>query len=101
MHKIMYRLPNHTAQTFQVLDFSYCVVSYQGSPRWTDTVDITQIALGAFMCLLVLIQFGRASLQMYKATKRFEPNRYMNLFVREGMVYFLAYVYILSSLPPC
>ena len=31
---------------------------------------------------------------MYKATKRFQLNRYMNLLVGEGMIYFLAYVHL-------
>ena len=69
-----------------------------GSAIWPEIIDAAQIALGALMCLLVIIQFIKESLQMYKATKHFRLNRYMNLLVREGMVYFVAYVHV-SSFP--
>ena len=29
---------------------------------------------------------------MYKATRQFQLNRYISLLVREGMIYFVAYV---------
>ena len=29
---------------------------------------------------------------MYKATKEWQPNRYMQLFARDGILYFLVYV---------
>lgn len=65
---------------------------------WGKALYIVQITLGGVMCLLIAIQFVRTSLQMYKATKRFQLNRYVNLLVREGMLYFLAYVHVLSYL---
>ena len=55
-----------------------------------------QIAVGALMCLLVVIQFIRESHQMYKATKHFRLNPYINLLARECIIYFLAYVYASS-----
>ena len=69
-----------------------------GSPIWPNIIDAVQIILGVFMGLLVIIRFIKESVQMYRATKRFQLNQYMNLLVREGMIYFLAYVY-LSSMP--
>lgn len=56
-------------------------------------MDISQIVLGSSMCLLVARQFIKESLQTYKATKQFRPNRYMMLLGREGTIYFLAYVH--------
>ena len=44
------------------------------------------------MCLLVAFQFIKQSLQIDNVTKEFQLNRYMNLLVREGMLYFLTYV---------
>ena len=35
---------------------------------------------------------------MYKIARRWQLGRYMNLFAREGMLYFLAYVHISSFL---
>ena len=85
--------PNYIAYTAQVLDFSFCV-QQNTSPIWSLLVNSAQITLGALICLLVVIQFIKEALQMYNATKHFHLNRYMNLLVREGMIYFLAYVHI-------
>ena len=96
--------PDHIVVTAQVLDASFCMLQ-ASSPLaiWAEiAIDIVRITLGALMCLLVAIQFVRQSLQMYRVTKQFELSRYMNLLVREGMFYFLAYVHIplLFLLPP-
>ena len=91
------RSPDHTEVTAQVLDYSFCVTHFDLS-TWAVAVDAVQVTLGALMCLLVVIQFIKESLRMYKGTKRFEFNRYMNLLVREGIFYFLAYVHLLSLL---
>ena len=56
------------------------------------------IALGTLMCLLGVIQFIREVLQMYRATKCFRLNCYMNLLTREGVIYFLVYVQVSSFL---
>lgn len=81
----------------QMFGFSFCMVQ-SDTLIWSNVVDIIQITLGAVMCLLIAAQFIRESLQMYKATKQFQPNRYLNLLVREGMIYFLTYVRVPSFL---
>ena len=78
--------------------FSFCALQY--IPRfWPDIVDALQITLGAGMCLLVTFQFIKQSVQMYMVTKQFQLGRYMNLLVREGLVYFVAYVHVPFFLP--
>ncbi|KAF8120021.1 hypothetical protein EV363DRAFT_1439617 [Boletus edulis] len=79
-----------TEITSQVLDFSFCATDYLASPVLANVVDSVPIPLAVTMCLLVTAQFIRQSLQMYKATKQSQLSRYMNLFVKEGMLYFLA-----------
>jgi hypothetical protein len=37
---------------------------------------------------------------MYKATKQWQLNRFINLFVMEGVLYFILYVFILYHLAP-
>ena len=81
---------NHLVVTAQVLDYSFCVAQYYGSPIFPEVAAVIQMALGALICLLFAIQFIKESFQMYKVTKQFQLNRYMNLLVREGMVYFFA-----------
>ena len=89
---------HHTAASYQVLDFSFCLVDFEASPIWADVRNSLQFALGAVMWLLVTAKFIRNSYQMYKMTKEWRFSRYLNLFAREGMLYFLAYVH-LSSIP--
>ncbi|KAF8452705.1 hypothetical protein L210DRAFT_2052888 [Boletus edulis BED1] len=79
-----------TAVPVQVLDFSFCLNNYVSSPVLADVLDGVRFPLAATMCLLVAAQFIRQSLQMYAETKQWQPGRYMNLFVREGLLYFLA-----------
>ena len=82
----------------QVPGFSFCVLQLElGSAIWPEVLGAIQITLGALMTLLVAIQFIKQSLQMYRVTKQFELNRYMNLLAREGMFYFLAYVHVSPS----
>ena len=88
---------HHIAVTAQVLDFSFCVIE-SGSPIWAVVNDSLQFAVATVICLLVAAQFIRQSLQLYKMTNRWQLDGYVNLFAKEGVVYFLAYVHIPSFL---
>lgn len=79
--------------TVRVLDWTYCTME-ETSPTWVEVYAGLQVVLAAVMCLLVAIKFIRDSFQMYKVTKQWQPGCYMELFAREGMLYFLAYVRI-------
>ena len=57
-----------------------------------EVAGILQITHGAVVCILGVIQFMMQSLQMYRVTRQWQPNRYMVLLVREGILYFFAYV---------
>ena len=50
------------------------------------------------MCGLVIMQFVKRSLELYKATRQWQLNQFINLLVMEGVVYFLAYVRVSSFL---
>ena len=60
--------------------------------RWTIAPTVVKLAPSTVMCILVAAQFVRDSLQMYQATRTWQLNRYMNLLVRDGFLYFLVYV---------
>ena len=77
----------------QVADFAFCG-QVEGSPLLETTYIALQVVLAAILSLLVAIKFTRGSFKMYKLTKRWQSGRYMKLFVREGLLYFLGYVYI-------
>lgn len=78
-----------TVTTTQVLDFSVCSVVYNIPTGWSEYATVPQFILGSVLCILVVFQFVRQSYRMYRATKQWQPNRYMSLLVREGVLYFL------------
>ena len=86
----------HTVGTSQILDYSICVA--QPEPflfrRWAQVGAILQIAHGAATCILVAVEFVRQSLQMYRVTKQWQLNRYMNLLAKQAILYFFVYVYL-------
>ena len=92
-------LPDDIGATDQVLGFSLCPQQFIPT-TWiqVDTaIDTVQIALSALICILNAFPIIREFLQMYKATRRFQLNRYTNLLVKEGIAYLFMYVYIISS----
>ena len=89
----------HKAATIQILDFSFCVVE-PTSVIWTKAATISEITHATAMCMLALVQFVKQSLQMYRATKQWQINRYMGLLVRQGILYFVVYVPISSHPSP-
>ncbi|KAF8556921.1 hypothetical protein OG21DRAFT_507966 [Imleria badia] len=50
---------------------------------------IPRFVMGVTLLLLAVIQTCKQSLQMYRATKRWQPNRYMQQLVKDGIIYFL------------
>ena len=82
-----------------VMDFSFC------KPTWSNmvfTVDvyaaIPRFILGATLLILAVTQTLKQSVTMYKATKQWQPNRYMERLMGDGILYFLAYVPVSTSL---
>lgn len=59
---------------------------------FADFQTSAQLALGAWMCLLVVIQFIKESVRMYRVGKQFLFSEYQKLLVWEGVVYFTWYV---------
>ena len=44
------------------------------------------------LLILALVSTLKATVVMYKATKQWQPNHYMQQFMKDGILYFLAYV---------
>ncbi|KAF8126698.1 hypothetical protein EV363DRAFT_1452740 [Boletus edulis] len=97
----IYDNPNtHLSVTVaQVLDFSFCKVSYFNTP---STLAVYRVAprfvLSAALVIFAVSQTLKQSFGMYKATKQWQPNRYMQKLVGDGILYFIVYVPI-SFLP--
>ncbi|KAF8442324.1 hypothetical protein L210DRAFT_3536329 [Boletus edulis BED1] len=80
---------NLPAGVIQILDISFCTLA-STVPTWTNVAVILQITQGGTLCLLGIVQVVRQSLQMYRATKAWQINRYMALLVKQGMLSFFA-----------
>ncbi|KAF8442246.1 hypothetical protein L210DRAFT_3536138 [Boletus edulis BED1] len=70
-------------------------------PVSTKVGAAVQIINGTALCTLAIVQFVVQSLQMYRITKRLQINQYVNLIVKQGILYFFVYVpsYLLSPCP--
>ena len=44
------------------------------------------------LLILALVRTVKGSVGMYKATKQWQPNRYMKLLAKDGILYFFVYV---------
>ena len=77
-----------------VMDFSVCNVSWSNTPLMPAVYEeIPRCVLSATLLILAITQTLKESINMYKATKHWQPNRYMQRLVRDGIIYFLVYVF--------
>ena len=77
-----------------VMDFLFC------KPAWSKmvfTVDPWFI-LGATLLILAVTSTLKQSVIMYKATKQWQPNWYMEQLMGDSILYFLAYISVSTSL---
>lgn len=87
---ILTHLP--TVTNPQVLDMSFCYPEYDITSMIGAYKLIPRLTLAALMFILAVARLCMDSYREYKATKQWKANLYINLLVREGVLYFLAYV---------
>lgn len=81
----------------QVMDVSICNSSWNNSRLVIPVYNgIPRFLLGATLLMLAVTQTLKQSISMYRATKQWQPNRYMERLAKDGILYFLVYV---SSFP--
>jgi len=76
------------ASVSQFLDSTVCVFVFT-TQTWNIASATIQSTLSTFLCILVVAKFVRESLQMHRMTRKWEINRYLNLLIRDGFVYFV------------
>jgi len=77
----------------QVLDVFVCSASFINVASITRlSTTIPRVTLGVTLLILALISTLKQLVEMYRATKQWQPNKYMQLLMREGILYFLVYV---------
>jgi hypothetical protein len=84
--------PLPTVTNPQVLDMSFCYPEYDISSMIGAYKLIPRLTLAALMFILAVGRLCMDSYREYKATNRWKANQYISLLVREGVLYFLAYV---------
>ena len=55
-------------------------------------ITTLRLVLAAMLLILAVISTLKGSVVMYKETKKWQPNHYMQLFVKDGILYFVVYV---------
>ena len=95
--KLQAKLESHTyvapcllppVMVVQVIDFSFCSISFRNAPSLTAH----RFVLSVILIILAATSTLKESIVMYKATKQWQPNQYMQLFMKDGILYFLVYV---------
>ena len=77
-------------------DLSICTLTYITLAETSLVVlRILQFILSTILFILVVIRFLQGTFQIYRATRKWELDKYISLLVRDGLLYFLAYVYLL------
>ena len=59
---------------------------------------ILQFILSVALLCFAVIQVLKQSFEMYKATKQWQPNKYLQQLVTDGFIYFLVYVFLFYTL---
>jgi len=73
----------------QVLDFSFCTVLYINSPPYLQVyLAAPRLVLSVALIVFAVVQILKQSFEMYRATKQWQPNRYMQKLVGDGILYF-------------
>ena len=82
----------------QIMDLSFCNISFNDAQSFLLLLGATvlQFFFSVMLFILAVIPTLKESVVLYKATKQWQPNHYMQQLVKDGMLYFLAYVSILS-----
>ena len=85
--------PFPSVRVIQVPDFSVCSALFINTPSQIDlSITIPRVILGITFLILAFIPTLKQLVEMYRATKQWQPNKYMQLLMREGILYFLVYV---------
>ena len=80
--------PSPTVTTPQVLDMSFCNPEYNTTSKIGKYKLAPRLTLAALMFVLVVARFCMDSFQEYRETRQWKTNEYINLLVREGVLYF-------------
>ncbi|KAF8419134.1 hypothetical protein L210DRAFT_3577675 [Boletus edulis BED1] len=89
----IYDNPNtHLSVTaIQILNFPVCSASVNNL-SYTIYYVALRLVLSALLAILAVFQTLKQSFEMYKATKQWQPNRYMQKLAKDGILYLIVNV---------
>jgi len=88
----VYNHPNTylSVTVVQVIDVSFCNISYsQATSHLLWSLTALRFVFAVTVLMLAVISTLKESIALYKATKQWQPNRYMQQLVKDGILYFL------------
>jgi len=88
--KVVFGNPHDVKVTiYTLLDYSVCYGDFTVPDRYMTYRMVTSSFLYVLLLVLAFVPTLKQSIAMYKQTKRWQPNQYMSLIVREGVFYLL------------
>ena len=86
--------------TIQITDFTICTASFsKASLPLLLLYKTLQFILGVALLCFAVFRVLKQSFEMYKATKQWQPNKYLQQLVTDGIIYFLVYVLLFHTHP--
>ena len=86
--------PYSPVKVIQVVDVAFCNISFIKAPsHLVFGFPLLRFVLGVMLLILVVISSLKQSVVLYRATRQWQPNRYVQLLVKDGILYFIAYVF--------
>jgi hypothetical protein len=75
----------------QIMDFSFCNISFNDAPSpLLLGATALQFVFSVMLFILAVIPTLKESVVLYKATRQWQPNNYMQQLMQDGILYFLA-----------
>ena len=91
---VLLSLTHSIAATVQVLNFTVCGGTFIPSvPALLGVYcAIPRFLISFALLILAVVRTLKQSVEMYNATRQWQPNQYIKIFVRDGIFYFFVYV---------
>ncbi|KAF9237829.1 hypothetical protein BU15DRAFT_62852 [Melanogaster broomeanus] len=70
-----------------------CTLSFNAPSNFSTYFLISYVIISAVLCGFAIVRLVRESLQMHRAIKKWRSNQYLELLVRENVLYFIAYLF--------
>ena len=82
----------------EIQGFTFCDIVLNAPWILSTYLQIVpRFVLSSLLFILAVIQPIKQSVEMYMATKRWQPNQYIQLLAKDGILYFFVYVFLFPA----